>query len=40
MTNDHVVAAAGDASEEPVSSLITFKHGHTPRTAWSPPIQE
>ena len=29
MTNDHVVAAAGDASQEPVSSLVTFNDGHT-----------
>ena len=29
MTNDHVVAAASDASEEPVSSLVTFNDGHT-----------
>ena len=29
MTNDHVVAAAGDASQEPVSSLVTFNDGRT-----------
>ena len=29
MTNSHVVAAAGDASREPVSSLVTFNDGRT-----------
>ena len=29
MTNNHVVAAAGDASQEPVSSLVTFNDGRT-----------
>ena len=29
MTNNHVVAAAGDASQEPVSSLVMFNDGRT-----------
>ena len=29
MTNNHVVARAGDASQEPVSSLVTFNDGRT-----------
>ena len=29
MTNNHVVAAAGDASQEPVSSLVTLNDGRT-----------
>jgi len=29
MTNNHVVAGAGDASQEPVSSLVTFNDGRT-----------
>jgi putative serine protease PepD len=29
MTNDHVVAAAGDASQEPATSLVTLNDGRT-----------
>ncbi|MCW2651414.1 MAG: hypothetical protein JWR32_2390 [Mycobacterium sp.] len=31
MTNNHVVATAGDASQEPMSTLVTFNDGRTAR---------